>query len=327
MKKALIALVAVAAVLGIAAVVATFRPPQRPASLEKVARTPARLARGEYLVRHVLACNECHTARDWSRWGGPSVGRPGAGGDCYNQDHGFPGTVCGSNITADRSTGIGAWTDGEVLRSIREGVDRDGQALFPLMPYTEYRHLSDEDTRAVVAYLRGLPPVRHAVRETEIDFPVSFFIRMAPRPLDGPVLEPDPSDPVRYGEYLATVSGCKFCHTPVDRRNQPIEERAFGGGQEFRGPWGIVASSNLTPHPTGLGQRSRENFVSLFRSFADVSTVAVPTRPGKNTVMPWFAYAGMTDFDLGAIYTYLRTVKPVDSSVEKYPSAARATQP
>lgn len=327
MKKALIALVAVAVILGIAAVVATVRPSQRPASLEKVARTPAQLARGEYLVRHVLACNECHTARDWTRWGGPASGPAGAGGDCYNQDHGFPGTICGSNVTPDPATGIGAWTDGEVLRAIREGVDREGQALFPLMPYTEYRHLSDEDARAVVAFVRGLQPVRHAVRETEIDFPVSFFMRMAPRPLDGPVLEPNPSDPVHYGEYLATVAGCKFCHTPVDGRNQPIEGRAFGGGQEFRGPWGTVVSSNLTPHPTGLGQRNQENFVSLFRSFADVSKVAVPTRPGENTVMPWFAYSGMTDFDLGAIYTYLRTVKPVDSVVEKYPDREESPQP
>jgi len=105
-----------------------------------------------------------------------------------------------------------------------------------------------------------------------------------------------------------------------DGRNQPIPGQAFAGGQEFKGPWGTVRSSNLTPHPTGLGIRSRENFVSLFRSFSDLRTAAVPVRSGGNTVMPWFAYAGMTDADLGAIYDYLRTLPPVENRIERYPA-------
>lgn len=87
-----------------------------------------------------------------------------------------------------------------------------------------------------------------------------------------------------------------------------------------------MVSSNLTPHPTGLSQRSRENLVSLFRSFAAISKVAVPTRRGENTVMPWFGYAGMTDSDLGATYAYFRTVPPVDSVVEKYPGREESPQ-
>lgn len=319
MRKPLVGLVSIAvavAALGLVFLAAKLRPDQNPASLETVARTPARLVRGEYLVRHVLDCYGCHTARDWKRWGGPWVGPVGAGGDCFDQDDDFPGEICGSNITADRETGIGAWTDGELLRAVREGVDRHGRALFPLMPYTEYRALSEEDVRSVVVYLRGLPPVQNAVPETEIDFPVNLFVRLAPRPLDGPVLEPDPSRPRHYGEYLATVAGCRFCHTPVDARNQPLPGQAFAGGQEIRGPWGAAVSTNLTSHTDGLGGRSRESFIALFRSFRDVGKVALPTT-GGNTVMPWFAYAGMTDADLGAIYDYLRVVPPVATPLQE----------
>ncbi|HSF38987.1 MAG TPA: cytochrome C, partial [Thermoanaerobaculia bacterium] len=153
------------------------------------------------------------------------------------------------------------------------------------------------------------------------DFPVRLFVKMAPRDLDGPVLEPDRSDPVHYGEYLATISGCKFCHTPVDDRNQPVRGQAFAGGQEFRGPWGTVRSSNLTPHVTGLGERGRESFIGLFRVYNDPGA-AVPAPAGRNTVMPWLSLAGMTDDDLGAIYEYLLTVPPIENTVERFPPAA-----
>lgn len=323
MRKLLLSLAALAAtaLVGGGLFLAFAPPRQRPASLETVPRTPERRARGRYLVEHVLDCNGCHTKRDWSRWAAPATGPRGAGGDCLTEEHGFPGRICASNITADHGTGIGAWTDGEILRATREGVDREGGALFPLMPYTEYRALSEEDARAVLVYLRTLRPVRNAVPETEIDFPVSLFVKMAPRDLDGPVLEPDRSDPVHYGEYLATISGCKYCHTPVDDRNQPVRGKAFAGGQEFRGPWGTVRSSNLTPHVTGLGERSRESFIGLFRVYDDPGA-AVPAPAGRNTVMNWLSLAGMTDEDLGAIYDYLQTVPPIESTIEKFPPAA-----
>mgnify|MGYP006174588741 CR=1 FL=1 len=129
------------------------------------------------------------------------------------------------------------------------GIGHDGRALFPMMPYTQYRAISDDDMRAVVAYLRSLPPVKNAVPATQINFPVSFFIKMAPQPLEGAVASPDQNDPVAYGKYLAKVSGCQFCHTPVDSKHQPIPGMDFSGGQEFPGPWGIVRSANITPGP------------------------------------------------------------------------------
>src|SRR5216110_697497 len=96
-------------------------------------------------------------------FGGPVVSAHNAGSACIGPEQGAPGKICFPNLTPDPETGLGAWTDGEILRAIREGVSRDGRALFPMMPYTEFRALSDEDTRAIVAYLRTMPAVKNAV--------------------------------------------------------------------------------------------------------------------------------------------------------------------
>jgi mono/diheme cytochrome c family protein len=316
------ALAITAAALGVALAAAavwvlTAKPALRPASAETIEGTTERLRRGRYLAVHVLSCFDCHTRRDWSRWGGPSAGPLGAGGHCFTRDDGFPGFICAPNITPDEATGIGGWTDGEILRAIREGVDRTGRALYPRMPYLEYRHLAEEDVRSVVAYLRSIPAVRNATPETRISFPASFFVKRLPQPVEGPVAEPDSEDRVAYGRYLAEISGCKSCHTPVDRRQRPVPELAYSGGHEFKGPYGTHRASNLTPHASGMGSRTRDQFIGMFKAFSDPETVAVEVEPGHNTVMPWFALAGMSAEDLGAIFDYLRTVPAIDNRVEE----------
>jgi len=158
-------------------------------------RTPTRLARGQYLVEHVANCMECHAEHDWTAHDAPV--RPnslGAGQD-MNVLKGFPGKVYAPNITPDRETGIGAWSDDQRARAIREGVSHDGRALFPFMPYLDFRAMSDEDLAAVIVYVRLLPPVRRQQPPTELIFPVNYLIRGAPAPLDGPVGEPDVSSP------------------------------------------------------------------------------------------------------------------------------------
>ena len=77
---------------------------------------------------------------------------------------GPPGIVAPTNITLDKETGIGNWTDGEKIRAIREGISRDGTALFPMMGYERFRYMSDEDVHSLVAYLNTLTPVRNPVR-------------------------------------------------------------------------------------------------------------------------------------------------------------------
>jgi len=89
--------------------------------------------------------------------------------------HGFPGTVVAPNITPDRETGIGNFTDDQLSRAIREGISHDGQTLFPMMPYVRFRQMSDEDLASVVVYIRTLAPIRNALPRTDIHFPVKYI--------------------------------------------------------------------------------------------------------------------------------------------------------
>lgn len=146
----------------------------------------------------MLACTECHADRDWTRFSAPALAPVGAGRtSCLGRDEPaaglaaeFPGRICFPNITADRETGVGDWTDGELLRAVREGVDRDGHTLFPIMPYFIFRQLSDADARSLVVWIRSLPPVVREHPAKAVDFPVNLFIRLVPRPLANPVTAP-----------------------------------------------------------------------------------------------------------------------------------------
>lgn len=318
-KVLLVALALATLVVGILAFyVATYEPALRPASAERIETTPGHLARGAYLTDYAAGCFDCHATRDLSRYGGPVTGPVGVSDFCFDESVGFPGLVCPANITPDEETGIGAWTDGEILRAIREGVDRDGNALVPVMPM--YAMLSDDDARSIVAYLRTIPAVRRSVPAPELKFPFSFLVKTAPRPLDGPVPDPDRANPRAYGEYLARVAGCHACHTPVDGRHQPIPGMDFAGGQPFIGPWGVLHTANLTPHETGIAAWSRDDFIDRFKALEDTEAVAVPVDDSENTAMPWLALAQVTEEDLGAIYDFLRTVPPIENRV-----ATRAT--
>jgi len=281
----------------------------RPASDEKVEPTSARIERGAYLANAVFGCIACHSQPDEALFARPprEGTTPGAGGQCWDESVGFPGRVCATNLTADDETGLGLYTDGELMRAIREGIDRHGRGLFPLMPYRDYAGLSDEDTRAIVAYLRTLAPVKNAVPPKELNFPVGIFIRLVPRPLEGPVPEPDAKD---YGRYLGKA--CLRCHSPVDGRGRLIAGRELSGGQELKLPGGgSVFSPNLTPHADGLGSWTKEQFIARFRGY----TSPAPVDPKRNTVMPWLSFAALTDDDLGALWEWLRASPPLEGKV------------
>lgn len=321
---------AVAVLLIVVAAALSFlalrKPKSRPASAETIERTPARLARGEYLANHVAGCIDCHSDAWTDRFGLPvKRGTEGQGGFVFDEKLGVPGVVQAQNITSDPETGLGRWTDGEVLRAIREGVDREGKALFPQMPYLNFRSMSDEDARAVVAWVRTLPPIRNSVAPRRLDFPVNLLIKGAPEPLAGPVSAPLISDSRAYGGYLVTIAGCAECHTAHDSHGQRIAGRDLAGGWEMRGPWGKNVTPNLTPDPaTFVGRASREEFIGRFKAFESLQGESSPVAPkGRNTVMPWLAFAGMTRDDLGAIYDYLKTVKPIPNRVEAFPDAPK----
>ena len=220
------ALVVVAVLLagGGLAYLAIRKPAMRPPSAEKIEATPARLARGEYLTLHVSDCLECHSDFTSGQFClPPKPGTEGQGGYPFDKRLGVPGVVQAQNITPDPETGIGRWSDGEVMRAIREGVNKDGEALFPQMPYPYLRSMSDEDVRSVVAYLRTLKPIHHPIQKRKLDFPVNFLVKNVPRPVDGPVTMPDPEkDHLGYGKYLVTIAGCQECHTAHDNHGQLV---------------------------------------------------------------------------------------------------------
>lgn len=302
-------------------------PDRRAASAEKVEATPERLARGQYLVLHVADCVGCHSDLHSDRFALPiKKGTEGQGGYPFDKRLGVPGLVQAQNITQDPEFGLGSWSDGEIMRAIREGVNRKGDALFPMMPYPYFRQMSDEDVRSVVAYLRTLAPIHHEVAPRKLDFPVNLLIKFAPRPLTAPVAAPDPSDTVAYGRYLVTVAGCRECHTAHDDKGQLVPGMEFAGGWLMPGPWGRVVSGNITPDPDNyVGQATREEFIGRFKALEALDSEDAPVAaPGRNTVMPWARFAGMTREDLGAIYDYLKTLKPIKKKVESFPDAPKS---
>jgi mono/diheme cytochrome c family protein len=273
------------------------------------ARTPERLERGRYLVEAVSGCMDCHSPHDWTRHDAPILpGKEGAGQDFSLVEKGLPGRIVAPNLTPDPETGAGAWSDDALARAIREGIGHDGRALFPMMPYQHFRKLPDEDVASIVVYLRSLPPVHNSLPPTEVAFPVKYLMRSAPQPLDGPVPDPDLSDPVRRGAFLVNAAVCADCHTP-DHMGQPLPGMDFAGGRLMDGAWGRVASANLTPDPSGIPYYDEDRFVTVLR------TGYVGARR-LNQIMPWSSFRNMTDGDLRAIYAYVKTLTPVKHSVD-----------
>jgi mono/diheme cytochrome c family protein len=267
--------------------------------------TPERIARGRYLVNSVAHCDDCHSEVNWKLR--PALTKPGkflAGQKFPEADFPFP--IYTRNLTPDKETGLGLWSDQEIARAIREGVSRDGHRLFPLMPYMNFRSMSDEDVQSIVVYLRMIPAVHNDVPKNVI--PSAFQAAIPPlMPITAPV--PDFKDPVKRGEYLATLADCHACHTPVNQQNVPLPGMDLAGGQVLTGPWGSAASANITPSASGISYYDEALFIRTLR------TGAVRVRK-LNVIMPWTYFRHMTDPDLKAIFAYLRTVKPVDHSVD-----------
>jgi mono/diheme cytochrome c family protein len=285
----------------------------------KVAMTPERIERGRHLFHDLADCEGCHSERDFTRFGGP-VAAGGLGkGFQFPAELGMPGTVIASNITPDKETGIGEWTDGEKIRAIREGISRDGRVLFPMMPYPNFRHMSDEDVQALVAYLNTMPAVRSSLSRTKINFPVSLLIKSAPQPA-GPAAPPDRGDKLKYGEYLVRMGSCEVCHTRF-KRGQPVASMRLAGGREFRLPMGAVVSANITPDAdTGIGKWSEQQFLDKFYQYKDYAAHGSPAvGPEGFTLMPWLGLSQLSPEELIAIFTYLKAQPPVHSAVETHP--------
>jgi mono/diheme cytochrome c family protein len=294
------------------------RPAIAPPLQVKVEMTPERIARGKYIFT-VSDCSGCHSGRDFSRFGGPVIESQIGQGFEFPKELGMPGRIASRNITPDPETGIGAWTDGEKIRAIREGISRDGTALFPMMPYERFRNMSDEDVMSLVAYLNSLPPVKHHVERSQVEFPVSVLMKSAPKPA-GTVPPPNRADRLAYGGYLVNLAGCGGCHTQSDK-GTPKPGFAFAGGERFVFPGAVVVSANITPDPqTGIGRWKEADFIDKFEQYREYAAKGSPAAGPENfTIMPWLEFSQLDKADLGAIYTFLRSQKPVYHIVDSHP--------
>ncbi len=299
-------------VAGLFALLANFyllAPKRRPAADLKAPATAEAVERGRYLANNLAGCMTCHSETAENLPGDPiRAGRLGSGRD-FGRPEGLPGLVRAGNLTS-HPDGLGRWTDGEIVRAVREGIGKDGRPLFPFMPYQVYgRNLTDADALALVAYLRTLPPLAGSPPRTEIDFPVSMFSRTAPKPVVSPVA-PLADDPLARGKRLLELGGCADCHDSFDDRHEPVPGQYLAGGMAFNVPGkGRVYASNLTPDPaSGIGAWTDEELLRVFRTGTN--------RRGRPLyAMPWAAYTGLQEQDLQAIVTALRALPPVSKPV------------
>jgi mono/diheme cytochrome c family protein len=230
------------------------------------------------------------------------------------------GYVFGTNLTPDPETGLGAWSDGEIVRAVREGVSRDGRVIFPVMAYQFYHGLSDDDALALVAYLGSLAPVRNVVPRRRLSYVAKALIAVSfikpESPITGPVRAPAVGPTVPYGEYLAWhASGCAECHSPRDPRTAALDTtRVLAGGLfPFPEEHFVTTGSNLTfDGKTGIGRWSEDQFI------AAVQTGIRPNGSVLLPFMPWPSYSRWSRDDLHAIWLYLQSLPPV---VHEVPSS------
>lgn len=306
----------VVAIAGVLTYIVKAFPKVKAAPVMKIVATPEMLKRGSYLANCLCLCVDCHSERDFTKYGGPLVpGTIGQGGEPFDHSVGFPGTFYSRNITPYN---LGTWTDGEIYRAITTGVDKDGKPLFPVMPYQNYGKLDTNDIKAVIAYIRTLPPVKNDVLASKADFPMNVIMHTIPQEAT-PQAMPPKSDLVGYGKYVATAASCIDCHTKTDKGKFVGE--LFAGDFEFHMPDGsTIRSANITPDKeTGIGTWSKEIFLAKFKMYADSNYHAPTVKTGQaNTLMPWDNYSKMDSFDITALFAYLQTVKPVKQQVTHY---------
>jgi mono/diheme cytochrome c family protein len=305
-------------ILLVAATLLLAAPSCRPRALHPAepapAASPEQIERGRYLTSAVTLCIDCHSQRDYSQLGGPVVpGTEYSGGMIFDQDFFFqgqllPGRIQPPNITQEPETGIGAWTDVEILKAIRQGVNREGEPLFPLMPYPNYRHLTSEDGLAISAYMRTIPARFNHTIPRQLGIPTTAYPYPTGEELEQLPMNPGAPGSVQRGRYLTTISGCGDCHTPQAADGQLDPERHLAGGVVIRTPEWEVIATNLTPDPeTGLGRVSRTQFMRAMR-FGEA--IAVPDA-GIHPIMPWIFYRDMTDDDLHAMWAYLQSIPAI----------------
>src|SRR6202142_4001582 len=268
-----------------------------PATLATLATANAQsdlVKRGDYRVKGRLPGGTCHTPK-----GPPAAiaGKDFSGGLSWDEP---PFKVTAPNITPDKETGIGNYTDAQLMTVLRKGIKANGIPVAMIMPSGFYEIMTDRDLNAVVAYLRTLKPVANKVPD-----PIYKMAQGHPIPPGGDkkFTEDDLSDKLKKGFYLATIAHCMECHTPMGPRGRDFAGRLGAGGFEFPGPWGVSVSKNITS--------SKEKGIGAWTDAEVKRAITQGIRKDGSKLKPpmgFHYYSKMTAEDLDAVVAYLRTV-------------------
>ena len=248
--------------------------------------SPEGVARGKYLMETVTSCDKaCHS----------EGGAPFAGYVEEVSDGPISAVFAVPNLTPDSETGLGSWSDAEIARAIREGVDKDGTELV-IMPSPGFHRMSDADIAAVVGYLRSLEPVRNEIPPLEVNLVGKAMMALGmfgPGSVGEPITTPQDAPPpgtAEYGAYLVSMGSCRDCHG--------AELNGSSGG--FSGP-----APNLTPGGA-LADWSESDLVTL------IQTGVTPDGRRLSEGMPWEAYSDITAEDLRAMFLYLKSLPALE---------------
>lgn len=279
--------------------------PLRPVADEPV--SPAVLAKGEYLAR-AGDCIACHTAPE---------GKPFSGGRAMPTPF---GTLYTTNITPDKETGIGNWSADDFYKTMHTGRFPDGGLLYPAMPFASYTKVTRQDSDAIYAYLRSMPPVRLANRPHDLSFPYnnrSLVLGWRTLYFNEGEFKPDPQKSADWnrGGYLVEGLGhCGMCHSPINALGGSAESDAFKGGLIPMQNW--YAPSLTSNEEAGLGDWSIKDIGDLLKT--GISARGVVYGPMAEVVYNSLQY--MTDDDIRAMAVYLKGI--ASDSTPKAPAPA-----
>jgi len=304
-KKALLAVVAV----GVIAVAGAFAYATAPSTTRAIPAGTADLNdkalidAGRY-VATASDCIACHTANG---------GKPFAGGRAIASPI---GNMYSTNITPEKTTGIGSYSLNDFDRAVRHGIAKDGTSLYPAMPYPSYAKMNDQDVRALYAYfMHGVEPVAVANHANDISWPLSIRWPMAiwrktfaPADMAPLNLGKYQSEQLARGAYLVQGAGhCGSCHTPrsVTMQEQGLDEssKAYLAGGPLIDGW--LAANLRGDKADGLGSWSEQDVVDTLKTGRN-KTTAVVGGPMNDVVAHSMQH--MTDQDLHAIAAYLKTL-------------------
>jgi mono/diheme cytochrome c family protein len=250
--------------------------------------------RGDYLVNGIMTCGNCHSPKGPQ---GDIAGKLFSGGLSWDEP---PFKVTAPNITQDKDTGIGKWSDADIKKLLRTGMLPNGVHIAMVMPTGFYHIITERDLDAIVAYLRTIKPISNKVADPIYKMPqVEHVLPGAEKPYTEAMLK----DKVKKGFYLATIGHCMECHTPMDKGVRQWDTRLGAGGSKFPGPWGVSVSRNITSSKTkGIGSWTDAQIKTVITTGLD--------KDGNHLKPPmgFHYYLTLTPGDLDAVVAYLRTV-------------------